>query len=384
MSNPDKTNQKNIYNFPSPATVIAVRVAHEAITTYQEMLDESLSSIEGIVSSVRNLLGKLAEGASAEETQKMIDVFIDHCIANAERPPSKIQNLESDPGLKQKQKWLHDAGELKFVLSQERVRIEKELARLTGAKKLGETGLAEKENTLKHRLAIISSVYASVGEIVAPLEAYMRKVRLFEDAVRLVQKGPAKEPELIMLDIDGLYEELAKKLESAEAPTAIAPVQTVRVVCEPVYVSECVSLTPSQMNENLQRISCSFDIPPGEVFQISLYEILPRKRRAKNNVLQANNRGFIKLIEIATQLGMGKAFGWETVSDVIQASRGTRRNNLAVSLLAERGTPLGGSMTFVRTDIPLPWSVTEIFTQAHINLFPVEVVNETIRRKSGK
>jgi|GEM_PF-3585550 len=220
------------------------------------------------------------------------------------------------------------------------------------------------EELQKARYTELERAIQTLAELVHPFERQITTLEHYLGSLSVVERGLpqdvfGKEFPTVP-DAETL---MGSEEESPDEPTPAAVPTAHAVAIDPIAVRD------------LQALAHIHGLRPVEIVAFSLFDFFG----ARNVTLGGKQRGLIRTLETALQVGMIQKFGWETALDALRGVSNWKENGSGYLIF--RGTPVAGPGTFIRSEKPLPWDSRSLFTESDVATFIELMRGPSIRKQ---
>jgi len=341
----------------SPATVL--RVANQEILGWEEGAPIQSTVGKATLEAYLASLKRLCNAGSEADVQEAITSFVEYCDSLG-RSTSTPYNLQAE--IFRRKQWLKEQASAQEEYEEEFVLIENSLRELNEKLRFSKTeDLVRAERSHRARREAVSliiqgfvSLCASVRSELQLLEQYQRSQQLIESGLPRVNLDslPAMVIETVHVPVT---EFIAAETEASEKPAA-----------------ELTGL--SERRGMIALVAAEYNFLEVEVLVYSLFDILGIKNCHIDEDSRRAIRGPGKVVGHALELFPD--LQWETPRAVFMKSGWTNEYVIEREYLLYRGTPMGRGMgVFLRSEKPLPWDRTLIFTSEEAAAFLTRVRN---------
>jgi hypothetical protein len=200
-------------------------------------------------------------------------------------------------------------------------------------------------------IQVINLTLSNLAATRQPIEQAIQRIKSYLAALKTVQQGVQE---------DCMNIELPAINAGVQSRTAEPSVEADQSEQDPVKDTS-TEVAPMRNRSTLVTFGGPTNSSPAEVFVATLFEMIPRKA--------TKARGLTKMIQQAIESGLASRFGWETASAIEEEFKKAKESGHVKLIILRMHPMLKGKLILSRSSTPLPWSISEIFSDDDVLKF---------------
>lgn len=325
---------------PPIAPQDVLRIAREDCEEYQQLAFESASAGARIFSALAMTVMALAEAGNKQAAHDAIYSMVAWCEKYNQQQTSTpmTSRPEVEKEVARLKGWLREVYRLMEPLQDEKNDIDD----------------LQQQDTQSVRCAALQRSISELATLAEPVEKKVAKLEHYLSSLVVVERGVSEE--LLEKPLPPLPDSVGiKATDVSMSSELVSPTVTFKVKTE----------VSGNRVRDLNALASVHDLLTIQVMVFSLFDLLG----SWNMETGGKNRGLLRALETADDLGILQSYGWTaTARNTLKGTHWGKENAEIAKFLGYRGS-LHGQVTFVRNDKPLPWDARSLFTEQEIGQF---------------